>query len=263
MTAVETKLPGSLGFRTGNTSVHTSRTLMLEELSLLLDKVAPDAARDAYPAAITDDNVLGKPTRTTRQLTAKRLAELYALDPATTLFRLLRHFWSADRAARPVLAFLTAAARDPLLREATPFVQAVAQGDLVAPDQIARHLNEKYPARFKASTALATAQRLASSWAQSGYLQGKVKKKRSRPAVTPVAAAFAVLLGYLCGLRGKRLLDSAWTRLLDRTPGEVTDLVTEASRQGWLTQKAAGTVVEITFPGLLKPQEEKAAHEPD
>ncbi|MBA4188924.1 MAG: hypothetical protein C0467_13080 [Planctomycetaceae bacterium] len=263
MTAFDTKLPVSLGFRTGNTSVHTSRTMMLEELSLLFGKVAQDATRAAYPAAITDDNVLGKPTRTTRLLTAKRLSELYTLDPSNTLFRLLRHFWSADRAARPVLAFLTAAARDPLLREATPFVQAIPQGEPVKPDQIARHLNEVYPSRFKASTALATAQRLASSWAQAGFLQGKIKKKRSRPTVTPVAAAFAVLLGYLCGLRGKRLLDSVWTRLLDRKPSEVTDLITEASRQGWLTQKAAGTVVEITFPGLLRPQEEKAAHEPD
>jgi len=237
--------------------------MMLEELTLLLDKVAPAADRDAYPHAVTDDNALGKPTRTTRQMTAKRLAELYALDPANTLFRLLRHFWPADRAARPVLAFLTAAARDPLLREATPFVQAVAPGEPVTPDQIAEHLNEKYPARFKPSTALATARRLASSWAQAGFLRGKVKKTRSRPSVTPVAAAFAVLLGYLCGLRGRRLLDSAWTRLLDRPPGEVSDLVAEASRQGWLTHKAAGTVVEITFPGLLTPREEKAAHEPD
>ena len=41
----------------------------------------------------------------------------------------------------------------------------------------------------------------------------------------------------------------------------LTDLVIEASRQGWLNYKAAGSVVEITFPGLLTPQEEKAAYE--
>jgi hypothetical protein len=192
-----------------------------------------------------------------------RLGELYTLDPGCTLFRLLRHFWASDRAARPMLAFLAAAARDSLVRETTPFIQGIAIGEAVTPEQVAGHLNDKYPARFKASTAIATAQRLASSWAQAGFLQGKVKKKRSRPTVTPVVVAFAVLLGYLCGLRGKLLLDSAWTRLLDRSPAEVTDLVAEASRQGWLNYKAAGAVVEITFPGLLKSQEEKAAHEPD
>lgn len=142
------------------------------------------------------------------------------------------------------------------------FVDLCLAGEAFA-HEIAKHLNEKYPKRFQASTALATAQRLASSWKQAGYLIGKVRKKRSRPAVTPVVAAFAVLLGYLGGFRGKLLLDTIWTRLLDRTPAELTDLVGEASRHGWLTYKAAGSVVEITFPGLLRPQEEKAAYEQD
>jgi hypothetical protein len=240
MTTPRFAVPEPLGFRNGTASVHTSRTMMLEELSLLLDKVPASAAKDAYLHAVTTENVLGKPTQATRQLTAKRLGELYAIDPGCTLFRLLRHFWASDRAARPMLAFLAAAARDPLVRETTPFVQSVALNQPVSSEQVAHNLNEKYPSRFKASTALATAQRLASSWAQAGFLKGTAKKKRSRPAVTPVVAAFALLLGYLCGLRGKRLLGSAWTGFLDRSPAEVTDLVSEASRQGWLNCKAAG-----------------------
>ena len=192
-------LPEKLGFREGTTSVHTSRTMMLEELSLVLEKVGSNAKADEYLAAIIEDNALGKPTQTTRQRTAKRLTELYCLDPACTLFRLLRHFWSADQAARPMLAFLAAAARDPLLRETTPFVLGIAVGEAVTPDQIAKHLDEKYPNRFQASTALATAQRLASSWMQAGYLTGKVRKKRSRPAVAPVVAALRSCSGILLG----------------------------------------------------------------
>lgn len=263
MTLPQMNLPESLGFRNGTSSVHTSRTMMLEELSLLLDKVASDAAEAVYLDAITTENVLGKQTQTTRRLTAKRLGELYTLDPDCTLFRLLRRFWPADRAARPMLAFLAAAARDTLVREMTPFVQGIASGEPVTSEQVAKHLNDKYPARFNAAIALSTARRLASSWTQAGFLQGKVKKKRSRPVVTPVVATFAVLLGFLCGLRGKRLLESVWTDFLDHSPAEVTELVAEASRQGWLNYKSAGAVVEITFPDLLKPQEEKAAHEPD
>jgi hypothetical protein len=80
--------------------------------------------------------------------------------------------------------------------------------------------------------------------------------------VTPVVTSFALVLSYLTGLRGKLLLESLWTRLLDRTPAEVKELATEASKQGWLRLKAAGSVVEITFPGLLKPAEERLAHEP-
>jgi hypothetical protein len=257
------KMPAALGFRNGSTSVHTSRTMMLKELSLVLDRVPANARADAYATAIVEENALGKPTQTTRKRTAQRLGELYGLDPACPLFRLLRHFWPTDPASRPLLAFLAAAARDPVVRETTPFVLAVALGSLVNAEQIARHLKEKYPGRFNPTTLLSAAQNLASSWTQAGYLIGKVKKQRSRPVVTPVVATFALVLGYLSGLRGKLLLDTPWTRMLDRTPAEVAGLAVEASRQGWMNCKAAGTVVEITFPGLLKPQEEKAAHDPD
>jgi hypothetical protein len=140
---------------------------------------------------------------------------------------------------------------------------AIPVGAGVTPTQISQHLSEKYPKRFQASTGLATAQRLASSWTQAGYLTGKVNKKRSRAVVTPVVVTFALLLGYLCGLRGKMLLDTVWTRMLDRTSAEIADLATEASKQGWLSYKAAGSVVEITFPGLLTPNEEKASNEPN
>jgi hypothetical protein len=34
------------------------------------------------------------------------LVERYALDPICTVLRLLRHFWRADRAGQPMLAFL-------------------------------------------------------------------------------------------------------------------------------------------------------------
>src|SRR4051812_22200224 len=120
MTASGIPVSEPLGFRNGTASVHTSRTMMLVELTLLLDRVPPEAAADAYLAAINNENVLGKPTQTTRRLTAKNLGQLYALDPGCTLFRLLRHFWAADRASRPMLAFLAAAARDSILRETTP-----------------------------------------------------------------------------------------------------------------------------------------------
>ena len=60
MTAAKVNLPESLGFRNGTSNVHTSRTMMLEELALLLDKVGPDKAVDAYLDAIKTDNVLGQ-----------------------------------------------------------------------------------------------------------------------------------------------------------------------------------------------------------
>jgi hypothetical protein len=251
-----------MGFRNGATSVHTSRTMMLRELKLLLVHVSADAPASKYLDAIVDDNVLGKPTRSTRQRTAQRLIELYGLDPSCTLFRLLRYVWAADTTSQPMLAFLVACARDPLLRATTPFVITIPQGDTVTRGAVADHLHALYPSRFRPSTLIATAQRLASSWAQAGYLQGKQTKRRVHPQITPVVAAFALLLGYLCGPRGARLFESIWTQLLDCPPAEQTALTVEASTQEWLRYKASGAVVEITFPGLLTPAEERAAYEP-
>ena len=214
-------LPEELGFRSGPGSVHESRTIMLEELGLLLDHLPADAPADRYRLAVVEDNVLGKPTRSTRLKTAKYLASLYALDPSRAVFRLLRHFWASDQTGRPMLAYLAAVARDPLLRECSDVVLDVRQDETLDAAAIALALSERHPGRFRPSTLLATAQRLASSWTQAGYLTGKVDKKRSRPKITPMVTTFALLLGYLAGLRGKMLLDTAWTRMLDRTPAEI------------------------------------------
>ena len=256
-------LPAVFGFHEGAGSVHTSRTMMLEELSLLLGRVSSDAKPAAYATAVEDDNLLGKPTRSTRQRTYQRLAELYALDPKCTLFRILRHVWATDTESRPFAAYLTAMARDPLLRAMTPFVVGHPIGAPLSVEQITKALHHQFPKRFGDSTAVATAQRLASSWGQSGYLTGKVRKARVVLAVTPAAAAVALAFGYLTGRKGKRLFDSPWVAALDRQPEELIPLAEEASRRGWLTYRAAGAVVDITLPALITPAEEKDIHESD
>jgi hypothetical protein len=252
-----------LGFRDGTSSVHTSRTMMLSELTLVLEHTDANATNADYLESIVGQNALGKPTQSTRVETARKLSQLYTLDAARPVFRVFRHFWEADETARPMLAYLAATARDPLLRDATLYVNSIAQGSTVSPSQISMYLSDTYPKRFQESTGIATAQRLASSWSQAGFLAGKVNKKRTRPVVTPVVVTYALLLGYLCGMRGKMLLDTVWTRMLDRTPAEIADLATDASKQGWMSYKAAGSVVEVTFPGLLTSQEEKASYEPN
>jgi hypothetical protein len=235
--------------------------MMLAELTLLLQHVEPTATPEQYLTAIVQHNALGKATQTTRQRTAERLVELYTLDLACPLFRLLRHFWDRDPAARPLLALLAAAARDLLLRELTPYVLSLPINGEVVASQVADQVRERHPARFRPTTLLSTAQNLSSSWTQAGFLAGRIRKRRTRSTVTPVVVTFALLLGYLCGQRGELLLDSTWTRLLDRTSDEVVELAVEASRQGWLVWKGAGSVIEVTFPGLLTPREELASHE--
>ena len=102
------------GFRIGDKGTHTSRTIMFKELDLLFEDQEQAAPREAYVSAIIDQNCLGKQTVSTRKLTCQRLSELYGLDPSIPLFRILRYLWQVDETGRPLLALLTALARDPL-----------------------------------------------------------------------------------------------------------------------------------------------------
>ena len=97
------------GFRSGERGTHTSRTIMLDELSLLLAAVPGAAAsRRDYAEAVLDGNCLGKRTAATRKLSLQRLTELYGLDTRLLLFRMLKGLWERHEAGRPLLALLLA-----------------------------------------------------------------------------------------------------------------------------------------------------------
>src|SRR5438105_7859789 len=103
------------GFRFGHIGTHTSRTIMLEELSAIFAAVPYDAKSADYPTAVVEENCLGKQTVSTRRLTFQRLRELYALDTGVPIFRILRRLWNVDEESRPLVALLTGLSRDPLL----------------------------------------------------------------------------------------------------------------------------------------------------
>ena len=66
-----------------------------------------------------------------------------------------------------------------------------------------------------------------------------------------LVAAYALLLGYLEGMRGNQLLRSQWVQVLDATPEQLVHLAKDAKRLGMLDLKQAGDVVEIGFSSLL------------
>lgn len=68
------------GLRFGDRGTHTSRTMMLAELTELLAVTPVGARREDYAAAIVDDNALGKQTAATRRLTDQRLGGENVLD---------------------------------------------------------------------------------------------------------------------------------------------------------------------------------------
>jgi hypothetical protein len=251
------KFPESFGFRSGPRGVHTSRTIMFAELNDLLAALPAKASKEEYRQAILTDNALGKKTLATRRGTAKRLGELYALDPRVPLFRLLRVFWNADQQGRRLLAFLCASARDPLLRLTAPPVLSAKQGETVAKESLEKAVEEAAPNRFKPGICQAIARRAASSWTQAGHLSGHVVKKRSHPVATPANTAYALVLGYLCGIRGQLLLTTYWAKLLDLPAKEIARWAAEASRRGWLNFRQAAGVIEVRFPDLLTAAEKE------
>ena len=256
------ELKTAFGFKDGIGGAHTARTMMLAELSILLEAAPREAGRQDFNRLIIGENLLGKRTASNRRLTAAHLADLYSLDPAATVFRLLRFFSSADAPGRPMLALLCAQARDALLRLSARRVLEMKPGETLTSADFICFFNSELPGRFTEATTRSLAQNIAASWAQAGFFRGKIRKVRTRPLVTPATAAYALALGYLCGLRGQVLLESEWARLFDLPRDQIIRLSQEASRRGCLDFKGSGKVFEINFRQIMTPKEIQASHGP-
>jgi hypothetical protein len=229
---------------------HTSRTIMLDELSALLASCPPDASYDAYASAVVDTNVLGKSTLTTRKKSLRHLRELYSLNADVAVFAGLRSLWWDDPTSRPLLAVLCAAARDPLLRAtADAVIDAPASSHVGAPE-LAEIVEIAFPHRFATGVRARIGRNAASSWTQSGHLRGRTNKVRTQAQATPAAAAYALYLGHLADETGSALFRTLWSRLLDAPEGQVRDLAAGASRLGWITYRSAATMTEVTFRHL-------------
>jgi len=247
----------ALGFRDGSHGAHSARTIMVAELEQLLSALPADSTRQEYEHAIADENLLGKPTRFSRKATATRLWELYGLDPAVPLFRVLRLYWKHEAEAHPLLALSCALARDPILRLSAPYILDLPLGAVTSTDDLVEFLDGEVQGRFNATTLRAIAQRIGSSWTQSGHLEGRVKKLRTKAKATPATAAYAMFLGYAEGHRAARLFTTLWARVLDHTEEEVADLVGKASRNGLLSYRKIGTMIDVRFDHILTAAEQE------
>ena len=223
---------------------------MLAELVATLAAVPAAAAKADYFSAIVEHNVLGKPTAATRRLTGQRLAELYALDPQVPLFRILRRLWDVDGGSRPLLALLVALARDPLLAATASAVISLHPGEELSRSAVRAALRETAGERLSDATLDKVGRNAASSWAQTGHLQGRTFKHRQRVSATPATIALALFMAQTAGFRGHELLTSGWTDVLDCTPGAVRALAIDAKRVGLIDLRMAGDVFEVDVAGL-------------
>jgi hypothetical protein len=248
-----------VGFRFGAKGTHTSRTIMLVELSAVLAATAATAAREDYAAAIIEGNCLGKATAATRRLTNQRLGELYGLDPRLPIFRVLRRLWSTDAAGRALLALQCAIARDPLLAATAAPVLALSPGDELQRETLRAELRTVVEERLNDSTLNKVIRNTASSWAQTGHLVGRTFKKRAPVQATAGSVAFGLYLGHAVGFRGASLFSTGWISLLDCNPVNARNLAVEAKRIGLIDLRIAGDVVDLTLD-RLDPAEGRLLH---
>ena len=145
-------LPNQYGFVNDTGGAHSSRTMMLADLRLLLAACPQSSSLEEYRSAIVDENVLLKKTVATRKASFKWMRELYALDRKILLFRALRDLWDDDIQAQPLLALLCAIARDPLLRSTAESILATPVGETVTPPCLLEAVNASFPDRYNPKT---------------------------------------------------------------------------------------------------------------
>ena len=253
-----------LGFTFERGGSHIARTMMLSDLQGLLSYVeSPDAGKPEFVRAILKDNCLSKRSGRNRKITARHLTSLYGLDPTLLLFRSLRYFWQRDVEGQPLIAILSAYARDSVLRMSTPYLMSFSPGEAIYRPDLEVFIDELEPGRFSKATLKSVAQNICSTWTQSGHVQGRVKKTRKQANATPGSVAYALLLGYVVGARGDYLFTSEYAKLLDCSRDRIRELAEIASQRGWIVFKQAGDVIEVLFPSLINTQEMEWLREQD
>lgn len=261
MNKLETKLT-RFGFSFDKGGAHQARTMMFQDLTTLIEYVDnPEALKKDYIQAIENDNCLGKKSGQTRKISSRHLKSLYSLDPGITLFRAMLFFWNRDPKSRPLLALLCTIARDAVFRMSVPFIQSYADGLTVEKKMLEKYIGERNPERFSPATLGAISRNINATWTQSGHLTGRVRKIRSLVHPNPGAVSYALLLGFLSGVRGESLFHTDYSKILDRRIEKLIELAEEASRKGWIVFKKVGNVVEVLFPNLLTTQELEWVHE--
>jgi hypothetical protein len=240
----------AVGFRFGAKGTHTSRTMMLEELSRVLEATNQGHRRTDYAEAIIEGNCLSKPTASTRRLSNQRLGELYGLDPTIPLFRVLRRLWDIGADGRPLLALLAALARDPLLAATCRAIVAMPANTDLQRDSLKGALQDAVGDRLNDSTLEKVCRNAASTWAQSGHLEGRTFKKRRIVLPSTTAVTFAIYLAHAAGFRGAEIFSCGWLRVLDCEPSQARQLTLDAKRSGLLDLRMAGDVVELNLSRL-------------
>lgn len=239
------------GFVTSSLGAHLARTIMVDELSYLFGTCDATLETPGYRKTIVDENVLLKKTAGTRVESYRRLHQLYGLHPSLLIFRAMRELWTYTNPSRPLLALLCALGRDPVLRCTADLLIETPEGGNLTAKSFEAIIEKKYPGRLNPKTLASAGRNVASSWTQSGHLQGATEKTRRLVVAEPVVVAYGLLLAYLAGARGDALFESDWLKILDTPTHTARTFAQQAAQQGWLEYRHSGQVTDITFHHFL------------
>lgn len=240
------------GFVVDSLGSHASRTIMLNELQLVLSSCARGTIIQGYKEAILENNVLHKNTDATRKESFRRLRELYGMDEKLLNFRALRDLWLQDVDAQPLIAALCACTRDRIFRATADVIFTAQVGDAVDAHTISRFIAEQVHGEWSEITLGNFGRHIASSWTQSGHLSGRANKVRTKVKIHPTSVAYALFLGFLMGERGSGLFNTYWTKLLDAPDHELREQAMRASQQGWIEYRHSGNVTDVGFRYLTR-----------
>jgi hypothetical protein len=215
---------------------------MMEELAKLLET---GAEAESIQELVVDDNLLGKPTLAGRRLALQRVRELYALDRKVPLFRTLRTLWGREPQALPQLAMLAALARDPLLRATARPILELTPGSEFMRDRMRDAISTSVGARLNPPTLDKVVRNAASSWTQSGHLEGRTFKRRRRIEAYPASLALAIWLAQAAGFAGNDCLDNGWTAVLDLDAAGLRALLERARAANLVTVRQLGSHIEV------------------
>lgn len=231
------------------TTIHTSRTLMLEELTKVMDF---SIEKDNYEDSMSN-NVFGKKSDDGIKKTANYLTQLYSFDIKSPSFKSLKYFWkNVSDIEKPIFTLLFALQRDYLLSESVSVIANTKINEKTTVESFEENIEKYYPNKYSTITRHSIGKNLASSWKQIGFITGKVKNLRTQPEVSYNCVAFAFVMAYLNGLRGDFIISSKWVKALCLNENQLRELAIEASKRGLIHYQFSGNVTSITFNDLFK-----------
>ncbi len=249
-----------LGFKSTKSGALLARSIMLNELSVLLNACKQESTLEQLEHAVLQENVLGKPTYSSRKKSFGHLVELYGLSNDLALFRTLRKFHQEEPNSLPQLAIICAFCRDLQLRESFRLIEKLRPEANLIREDMEVHLERMFPDRYSEAMKKSLAQNVNTSWRDSGHLKGRSKKQRIILQPTVHGTVFSMLAGYLMGLRGTMLTDSVFSRLVGVDPRQAISNLQAGAIRGWCKVRHAGDVLQIDFSPLLTPLEMELVH---